>query len=130
MKYKKIIFRNLNFIPASHEKKDDPGVVKKILMKSEDFPMNIKIQMINWARLFMGRSFISHYHEDMDELFIITCGKVKIIINGHDDILESGDAIYIPQGSIHKMDNVSNSDVDYIAIGLSRNKGGKTVITE
>lgn len=128
--YKKIKFKNLKFIPSSHEKQNDPAVVKKVLFEKDDIPSKIRIQMINWAKLFKKRNFSAHYHEDMDEIFIMLSGKARITVDFKTDILQACDAVYIPMGSKHKMENISGEDVDYIAIGLSRNKGGKTVITE
>lgn len=128
--FKKIKFKSLKFIPSSHENQLNPAVVKKIIFEKEDIPRNIRIQMINWAKLFKKRSFTAHYHEDMDEIFIILSGKVRITIDDKTDFIQSYDVVYIPMGSKHKMENISSADVNYIAIGLSRNKGGKTVIVE
>jgi mannose-6-phosphate isomerase-like protein (cupin superfamily) len=125
---KKITFKKLAFIPASHEDKTDPGSLKKVFFTFADFPPNSRLQMINWAKLPVGKSFNSHYHEDMDEVFIILSGKVKIETGGEEEILEVGDAVFIPMKEIHKMENIGEKDVNYLAIGVSLGKGGKTVV--
>lgn len=125
-----IRFSNIDFIPASHEDKQNPGALKKILFGEKDFPTKGKISMINWARLPKGKSFRAHYHQDMDEVFVILSGKVKIIIGSEEEVLEKGDAVIVPTGKVHRMDNLSNKDVDYIVIGLSYRKGGKTVVVD
>ena len=83
--------------------------------------------MINWACLLKGKSFAAHFHEDMDEIFIILNGRVRIEIEKEKKVLRKGDLVVIPKKKIHKMTNISSSDVDYLAIGLSLNRGGKTV---
>jgi mannose-6-phosphate isomerase-like protein (cupin superfamily) len=69
----------LKYIPASHENPDKPGVLKKILLGKEDV-INGKVQMINWALLPVGNAFERHYHEDMQEVFIIVRGMAKITV--------------------------------------------------
>lgn len=83
--------------------------------------------MINWAYLPKGKSFKPHYHEDMEEIFIIVSGKAKIIIGNKEDILEKGDAVIIPIRTIHKMKSLGSGDVNYLVIGISQGIGGKTV---
>lgn len=124
---KKISIKNLPTIAASHEDSNDPGVLKKVLFTDQDIPTLGKIKMINWAILPKGKSFIPHYHEDMDEIFIIISGKVRIQINDESDLLEKGDSILIRMNAVHRMENIGKKDVHYIVIGISLNTGGKTV---
>lgn len=124
---KKISTKTLDFIPASHEDQKDPGALKKVLFKTSDFSPKGKIQMINWVKLRRGKSFTPHYHEDMDEVFIIISGKVKMSIDSEEEILEKGDAVFAPMRSVHQMDNIGEEDACYIALGVSLGKGGKTV---
>jgi mannose-6-phosphate isomerase-like protein (cupin superfamily) len=118
--------QKLSYIPASHEETADPGVLKKILFTDKDLTLG-KIKMINWAKLPKGRSFRPHYHEDMEEIFIILSGQASIRISDERAILKSGDSVLIPIKAIHEMKNVGSEDVYYIVIGISLDKGGKTV---
>ena len=120
-------FKDIKFISASHENKKDPGVLKKILLKKKDL-IKGRVQMINWAKLPKNDSFQPHYHEDMEEIFIILNGKVKITINKEKEILNKGDAVIIPIKNVHQMKNISNQDVEYIIVGISQEKGGKTIV--
>lgn len=119
---------DLEFIPASHEDPNNPGVLKKVLARRADLAEG-NIQMINWALLPVGKSFEPHYHEDMEEVFIILSGEVEITIDGEYDKLLKGDAVIIPARSIHQMTNMSTADVEYIAMGISKVGKGKTVNT-
>lgn len=119
-------FTSLDFIPASHEDPKDPGVLKKILLKRDDIPPG-RIQMINWARIPKGKSFAPHYHEQMIEVFIIMTGKVKAKIDKEEEILEKGDMVIAMEKQVHSFANISDSDVDYFAMGIVTSEGGKTI---
>lgn len=119
-------FNSLDFIPASHENPKDPGALKKVLLTRDDLPEG-RVQMINWAKLLKGKSFSPHYHEKMIEVFIILSGKVKAKIDKEEEILEKGDSIVAFEGQIHTFENLSEEDVDYIALGIVTSEGGKTV---
>lgn len=116
----------LTYVPASHESPQNPGVLKKILAKRDDL-MEGRIQMINWALLPTGKAFEAHYHEDMQEIFIILSGEAKITIGQESAALAQGDAVIIPPQAVHVMKNMGKIDVEYIAIGISREGTGRTV---
>lgn len=119
-------FKDLKFIPASHEDPKDPGALKKILLKRDDLPSG-RIQMINWAKIPVGKTFKPHYHEKMIEVFIIMNGKVKVKIDSDEAILGKGDMVLAKEGQVHTFQNISDKDVDYFAMGIVTSEGGKTV---
>ena len=114
-------------VPASHEDPKDPGVLKQILLKRDDLDAG-RIQMINWSILLSGKSFRPHYHEAMDEIFIILDGEVEITVGEEKETLGKGDTVVIPENSVHVMKNLSDQEVCYIAIGIARGPNGKTVV--
>lgn len=127
----KIISKSLlKKIPASHENLQNPGVLKQTLFTHFDFPYKHRLQMVNWAYLQGKRSFRKHYHQEMAEIFIIVQGRAKIIVNGQEKKLKKGDSVLIPIGSVHQMINIGRSIVEYIVIGVSLGKGGKTIEAE
>jgi mannose-6-phosphate isomerase-like protein (cupin superfamily) len=67
----------LELVPASHEDPKSPGVLKKVLLREDDF-VGGKAHMINLALLPVGKSFKPHYHEDMQEVFVISFGKIQL----------------------------------------------------
>ncbi|MCL4338788.1 cupin domain-containing protein [Patescibacteria group bacterium] len=110
----------LKFIPAGHEDPKNPSVLKKVLISFGEQRIKGRIQMINWAKLLAGKNFTPHYHEDMDEIFIILSGRnIRVKVGSLSDVLYQGDAIFIPRKTVHRMDNNSNKDMDYIALGVS-----------
>lgn len=126
----KVRFSDLKFIPAGHEDKKDPGVLKKILFNEKVITGNGKLQMINWARLPRNKSFKAHYHEDMDEFFIIIKGTVDLKVADEFWRMETGDGVHIPMGEVHKMTNTGESDADYLVVGISFGQKGRTVNVE
>lgn len=122
-----ISLKNLKFTPASHEKSDDPGILKKVLLIHKDIQKGTALQMINWAVMPAGKKFEPHYHEDMDEVFIIISGKAKIKVDEEYADLVKGDSVVIPMGTIHEMWNKGKRFLEYLAIGFSLGSGGKTV---
>ena len=117
----------IEFTAASHEDSIDPGVLKRVLATKNDLVAG-RVQMVNWARLPVGKSFQRHYHEDMQEVFVIVDGIVGVEVNGHQDELRRGDAILIDPRESHQMTNVCDEDVHYIVFGISTGDGGKTVV--
>jgi mannose-6-phosphate isomerase-like protein (cupin superfamily) len=112
--------------PASHEDPRSPGVLKKVLAAKEDL-LPGSVQMINWALLRVGKSFRAHYHEDMEEIFVIAGGSVEMEVDGQCLALGRGDAIFIAPREIHRMRNIGDHDVDYFVVGISLGQGGRTV---
>jgi mannose-6-phosphate isomerase-like protein (cupin superfamily) len=51
-----------------------------------------------------------HFHENMDELFIVLEGELKIEIKNNESVfLKQGDFIKIPAGTIHKTSAVGRT---------------------
>ena len=117
----------IDFEPASHEDPADPGVLKRVLA-TKNHLIDGRVQMVNWSRLPVGKSFQQHYHEDMQEVFIILNGKVEMTVTDMTCELAKGDAILIDPREIHQMSNVCDEPVEYIVFGISTEKGGKTVV--
>jgi mannose-6-phosphate isomerase-like protein (cupin superfamily) len=115
--------------PASHENPADPGVFKRVLCPKHLLNAG-RAQMVNWARIPAGKSFRRHFHEDMQEIFVILDGTVEMNVGGFACRLDAGDAILIEAMEVHRMTNPGSQDVNYIVIGISGETGGKTVVCE
>ena len=115
------------FVPASHENPLDPGVWKKVLFPKADLQAGV-VQMVNWARLGSGKQFAAHYHEDMQEIFIILQGEAHLKVGTQTVILRCGDAVRIDPHEVHAMSNPGAEDVEYVVVGISSGVGGRTVV--
>lgn len=119
----------LAFQPAAHENPDDPGVWKKVLAAAGDLIAG-RIQMINWAKMRPGARFVAHYHEDMQEVFILMRGRVEIVVAGKQADLEVGDAIIVEPREAHAMHNPGDAEAEFLAIGIAGGEHGRTVLVE
>jgi len=117
------------YVAASHENPERPGVYKRVLA-THDQLLQGRIQMINWARLPVGASFQAHYHEDMEETFVMIDGEARMEVGSAAVELRRGDAIMVEPGEVHRMTNVGGTDVEYLVIGVSLGRGGQTVVVD
>ena len=121
--------KNLEFVPASHEDQAQPGVLKRVLATADQL-FRGQVQMVNWSRLPVGSSFRPHYHEDMQEVFVLINGEVDMSVDGQVVSLQGGDAILVDPKEIHEMHNRCDEAVEYIVFGISTQQGGQTVVVE
>jgi mannose-6-phosphate isomerase-like protein (cupin superfamily) len=117
------------FVPAGHESPLSPGVLKKVLLEKADLQPG-RIQMVNWASLGAGKRFAPHYHEDMQEIFIVVQGQAEITVAAETATLRRGDAVVIDPREVHQMRNAGTDAEEYLAIGITSQSGGKTVVVE
>ncbi|HMP81055.1 MAG TPA: cupin domain-containing protein [Pirellulaceae bacterium] len=120
---------SIPYSPASHENPERPGVLKRVLAGKSELQVG-RVQMVNWSWLKSGQSFRSHYHQDMQEIFIITHGQTEMSIDGTNVSLAPGDAVIVDPGEIHSMQAVGDEDVFYVVFGISSDQGGRTVVVE
>jgi mannose-6-phosphate isomerase-like protein (cupin superfamily) len=104
-------------------------VWKKVLFDKRDFQAGA-VQMVNWAKLPVGHAFATHYHEDMQEIFVIVQGIAEITVGTDKAILRRGDAVLIDPREVHQMRNIGDEDVEYFAMGITAETGGRTVVVE
>jgi mannose-6-phosphate isomerase-like protein (cupin superfamily) len=127
IRMKTILFDGVSYVPAGHEDPLTPGVWKKVLFQRDDLRLG-RMRMVNWARLPAGSTFTPHYHEDMQEIFIILSGTTRIRVGDEESTLRRGDAVLIDRYEIHQMWNEGSEDVEYLAIGIAAGEGGRTVL--
>lgn len=122
-------FASISFVPAGHENPAAPGVLKKVLLEKADLQPG-RVQMINWAKLPVGKQFTRHYHEDMQEVFVLVQGEAEITVGTETAMLRRGDAVLIDAREVHQMRNTGHEDVEYLAMGITGEAGGRTVVVE
>ncbi|MFK7735549.1 MAG: cupin domain-containing protein [Pirellulaceae bacterium] len=123
----------LAYEAASHEDPKNPGVLKKVLATQGELESG-RVPMLNWSLLRVGKAFQRHYHENMQEVFVIIAGQVEVCVEngekGIEEILTAGDAIIIDPGEIHSMRNSGTEDVTYLVFGIAGSEAGKTVVVD
>ncbi|HMO13479.1 MAG TPA: cupin domain-containing protein [Pirellulaceae bacterium] len=121
--------QEIGFTPASHEDFQRPGVLKKVLATREAF-VEGRVQMLNWSLCPKGSAFRKHFHEDMQETFVILNGAVRMEVAGETVHLQAGDAILIEAREVHQMFNIGDEDVTYIVFGISTGQNGRTILVD
>ena len=122
-------FQKVETRPASHEDPEAPGVLKKVLLAREDLREG-SVQMINWSTLLPGRTFRKHFHDNMEEVFVIVTGHARILVDDEEAEISEGDAVVIPAGRVHTMKNLGQGNVQFISLGIAPGKRGRTVVIE
>lgn len=117
------------FIPASHEPPGCPGVLKRVIATTEEFQPG-QVRMLNWARLPARSSFQAHYHEDMQEVFVLLTGDVRMTCGRQSVRLAPGDTVIVDPGETHRMENTGDLDAEYLVFGISSGRNGRTVVVE
>ena len=120
---------NADFIPASHEDPKNPGVLKRVIATAADLQAG-QVQMVNWAKLPVGHSFQKHYHEDMQEVFVLLKGSVEMTVETESVSMSAGDSVIVGVREVHQMTNVGDSEAEYIVFGVASGEGGQTIVVE
>jgi mannose-6-phosphate isomerase-like protein (cupin superfamily) len=117
------------FVPASHEDPKNPGVLKKVIATRDEL-FKGQVQMINWSLLPVVSSFRPHFHEDMEEVFILLSGRARMRVGEESAEMEPGDAVIVGPVEVHEMSNIGDQEVEYLVVGISGAKNGRTVLAE
>ena len=63
-------------------------------------------QSLAEATIAVGGATTEHYHRHSEELYLVTAGRGRLIVEGEERIIEEGDCALIPPGARHKVHNV------------------------
>ena len=63
-----------------------------------------------------GQRLSYQYHNKRTELWLVTRGLLKVIIDDKEYSLSNNEYIQIPQGAKHRAQNLSDNDVHFIEI--------------
>lgn len=118
---------NSGYVPASHEDPKNPGVLKRVIATASDLQAG-QVQMVNWAKLPAGHSFQKHYHEDMQEVFVLLNGSVVMTVGEESVQMSAGDTVIVDVQEPHKMTNSGDTAAEYIVFGVASGEGGQTVV--
>lgn len=83
--------RTLNVLGGSAPAQGTAGVVS--LHESETMVTRI-------LRLAPGATIEEHHHPFYDETFFVHAGRVSLVLNDEEQLLSSGDVVYMPSGTI------------------------------
>ena len=116
---KKATINDLEWSPSSHEDPEDPGVVKKVIVRHEEADPKSKLMMVNICKVPIGKTHKAHSHETMEEIFYFTSGEGQVKINDEIEDVTKGDRIIVPAKAIHQVKNTGSTDLEYLGIGIA-----------
>jgi mannose-6-phosphate isomerase-like protein (cupin superfamily) len=62
-------------------------------------------QSLAEARIPVGGATIEHYHRLSEELYLVTGGRGRLVVDGEERLLVEGDCALIAPGARHKLHN-------------------------
>jgi len=62
-------------------------------------------QSLAEATIPVGGATTEHYHRQTEELYLVTAGEGRLVIEGEERVLREGDCALIPPGVRHKIHN-------------------------
>jgi mannose-6-phosphate isomerase-like protein (cupin superfamily) len=92
--------QNINRVPAFTTK--DGSEIRELLAHRNSCICN---QSLAEARLPPGAATMPHYHPRTEEIYYILAGAACMRIGGETRDVAAGDAIAIPPGQIHQIEN-------------------------
>jgi len=63
-------------------------------------------QSLAEATIPAGGATTEHYHRTSEELYLVTAGRGRLLIDGEERIIGEGDCALIPPGKRHKVFNI------------------------
>jgi mannose-6-phosphate isomerase-like protein (cupin superfamily) len=64
-------------------------------------------QSLAEATVPVGGATTEHYHRVSEELYLVTAGRCRLIVDGEERVLGEGDCALLPPGARHKAINVA-----------------------
>ncbi len=65
-------------------------------------------QSLAEATIPVGGATAEHYHRRTEELYLVTAGQGRLLIDGEERTLREGDCALIPPGARHKLFNLGD----------------------
>lgn len=59
--------------------------------------------------VFDGQQCPFHRHKQKHETFLVVCGKVRMIVDGKEHVMDEGDVFVMPPGKVHSFTGIGNA---------------------
>ncbi len=87
-------------------------------------------QSLAEATVPVGGATAQHYHRATEELYLISAGRGRLVIDGEERLLEAGDCALIPPGAVHKIFNAGEEPLRIVCACAPAYSDEDTVLTE
>ena len=75
-----------------------------------------ELQSLAEATLEPGQATERHYHRTAEEIYLVTKGSGELKVDGETRDVRPGDAVLIPPGAWHALENNGTSDLTIICV--------------
>lgn len=117
--------KNLEHVPAFTTK--DSSEIRELLAHRNS---EIQLQSLAEARVPVGAKTIAHYHIQTEEIYFITQGTGRMTIDQEVCEVKVGDAIAIPPGKIHQIENTGEQTLHLLCCCSPAYEHDDTVLVE
>jgi mannose-6-phosphate isomerase-like protein (cupin superfamily) len=87
-------------------------------------------QSLAEARIPVGGATIEHYHRTTEELYLVTAGEGRLLLDGEERSLVPGDCALIPPGARHKIYNTGTEPLCIVCACAPAYSDADTCLTE
>jgi mannose-6-phosphate isomerase-like protein (cupin superfamily) len=87
-------------------------------------------QSLAEATIPVGGATTAHYHRLTEELYLVTSGRGRLIIDGEQREITEGDCALIPPGATHKLHNIGDVPLRIVCACAPAYSDEDTVLTE
>lgn len=94
---------------CSHQHEERPWGSFTVIDEGETFKVK-RVEVLPRKRLSYQR------HSQRTEHWMVVCGSAKVTLDGREILLQTGDAIDIPIGSAHRIENTGSEKLVFIEI--------------
>jgi mannose-6-phosphate isomerase-like protein (cupin superfamily) len=89
-----------------------------------------KNQSLAEATIAVGGATTEHYHRLTEELYLVTAGRGRLLVEGEELIVSVGDCALIPPGARHKLFNVGSEALRIVCACSPAYSDEDTCLTE
>jgi mannose-6-phosphate isomerase-like protein (cupin superfamily) len=87
-------------------------------------------QSLAEATIPVGGATTEHYHRLSEELYLVSAGQGRLIIDGEERLISEGDCALIPPGARHKLFNVGSQPLRVVCSCAPPYSNEDTYLTE
>jgi mannose-6-phosphate isomerase-like protein (cupin superfamily) len=87
-------------------------------------------QSLAEATIPVGGATTEHYHRVTEELYLVSSGEGRLVIDGEERHVAAGDCALIPPGAVHKLFNAGEVPLRVICACAPAYSDEDTVLTE
>jgi mannose-6-phosphate isomerase-like protein (cupin superfamily) len=87
-------------------------------------------QSLAEATIPVGGATTAHYHRTTEELYLVTAGEGRLLIDGEERIIRAGDCALIAPGAEHKLFNIGSEQLRIVCACAPAYSDEDTCLTE